>query len=251
MKKKLKKSLALILALAIVTCLMPAAFAANPVYAESVTSSLKDVTLYAGKTANLTVNVTPTNCNQSVIWKTSNSTVAAFGSGTTTPTATSTLTSAGQSTQTVTGIKAGTATITASVNSGAKSTVEYAFNITVSSDSVSSIAITTSNGDANTAISSATLYKGASLQLYALITYVSGTASAGSVKWETSNANIVNRNDGGLITAIDEGTATITARSTVDNTVYKSISVTVSTTLPSPSGKTAANPRWLSAKHLT
>lgn len=226
MKKKLKKSLALILTLAIVTCLMPAAFAADaPVYATGISPTSQNVSIFVGKTTTLTVTVTPSNYDQGVEWETSDAGIVALN-GAALP-----LSSGGQSTQSITGMASGTANVTAKVTKSSGEFYTATFAVTVKEDSVSSVAVTTTVSDIKTSVSSVSLYLNKSLQLHSLTTYASGNTTAdNNVTWEASNPSIVNTTSGGVITANSAGTTTITARSTLNSSVYKSISVTVSST---------------------
>ena len=113
MKGKLKQSLALILTLALVACLMPTAFAVNSVYATGISPNSQSVSLYAGKTTTLTATVTPANYDYGINWATSNSAIVSLEGGATP------LSSGGQSSQTIRGAAVGTATVTAVVTKSA------------------------------------------------------------------------------------------------------------------------------------
>ncbi|HNX99775.1 MAG TPA: S-layer homology domain-containing protein [Oscillospiraceae bacterium] len=225
MKGKLKQSLALILTLALVACLMPTAFAANSVYATGISPNSQSVSLYAGKTTTLTATVTPANYDYGINWATSNSAIVSLEGGATP------LSSGGQSSQTIRGAAVGTATVTAVVTKSATEAYTASFFVTVSADSVSSVAMTTSAGDVKTAVNSANLYLGKSIRLYSLVTYASGSTITDSrVTWSSSAPAIVNMDNAGNLYGLAAGTATVTATSIDNGNIYKSIPVTVSST---------------------
>lgn len=225
MKRKLKKSLALLLTLALIMCLMPAAFAAGAVDATGISPSNQNVSVYVGKDTQLAVYVTPSNYTGTVEWA-----VKSGASYITVPTVLSTAVDAGgKSALTVSGKEAGSAVVTATAGKYTST-----FNITVSKDTVSSIAITTESGNANTQISSANLYPGSSLQLHTITTYASSTTASPTVdydnaKWATSSPAVANVSDTGLVTANGTGSATITATS-ADGSRSATVALTVTST---------------------
>jgi uncharacterized protein YjdB len=222
--KKLKKSLALLLTLALVLSLAPAAFAAD-VAATGISPSSQNVSVYVGKTSTLTAYVTPSDYSGNVDWA-----VKSGGDYVVLPATTSApLEAGGKSTLAISGKAAGTAVITATAGSYVST-----FNVTVNKDYVTSVVITTESGNAKAQINSASIYTGKDLQLYSITTYASNTTASPTVEyntasWTTSNASVANVTAEGKVTANSAGTATITAKSK-DGTQTASVSITVTTT---------------------
>jgi len=149
----------------------------------SITLSSNSLTIKVGASTTITATVKPDNAtDKSVTWTSSDASIASVNNGT------------------ITGIKEGTATITA--NAGDKSatckvTVE-ANTIDVSSITLSATSITLTEGDSQTITA----------------TVKPDDATDKSVTWTSSNASIATVNNG-TIKGIKEGTATITAKAGV------------------------------------
>jgi hypothetical protein len=232
--KKLKKSLALLLTLALVLSLAPAAFAAD-VAANSITADSSTATVYVGNSttknsASLTAIVSPSNYTGNVVWATKDKTIAAFDtSGTEQTTTTLASGSSGKTVATIYGLKAGTTTVIATA--GEKTAV---FTVTVQDNAVSSIIISdTGNADGKDApVSSLYMLPGNTKQLYCIATYASGERAVIDPTWSSSSPKIVNYNDSGIISAVGVGNATVTASvpTGAGSTASSSCAVTVSNT---------------------
>jgi len=146
----------------------------------SITLSANSITLTEGDSQTITVTVKPDDAtDKSVTWTTSNSSIATVSNGT------------------IKGIKEGTATITA--QAGDKSaTCEV--NVNKKVIDVTSISLNKS---------SVSLYVGDTETLTATVSPSDATDK--TVTWNTSDASIVTVSNG-TITAMAEGTATITAK---------------------------------------
>jgi len=152
------------------------------------------LSLDIGKSATLTATITPYNAtNKTVIWTTSNSSVATVSGGK------------------VTAVSTGTVTVTAKSNNGKKATC----NVTVTNPTVAVTGITLNK-------TSATIIKGNSETLTATITPSNATNK--TVTWTTSNSSVATVS-GGKVTAVSAGTATITAKSNNGKTAICQITV--------------------------
>ncbi len=148
--------------------------------ATSVTVDTSSVTLAVGGTTTLTATVLPSTADQSVTWKSSNTSVA-------------TVSSSGK----VTAVAAGTAKITATSGS-----VSGTCAVTVSTSEVKTTSITLSS-------STLSIETGETATLTAT---VKPTSSTQSVTWKSSNTSVAAVSSG-KVTGIAAGTATITATS--------------------------------------
>lgn len=117
----------------------------------------------------------------------------------------------------VTGVAAGTAVITAT--SAFDASVSDSVTVTVSTDSVDAVLSVVIDQ------TSQNLEVGDTLQLTATVTAV-GAASE-EVTWTSDNAAVASVDAAGLVTAVAEGTASITATSVFDATRSDSITITV------------------------
>jgi len=155
------------------------------------------LTLPVGGSETLEATVLPSDADQSVTWKSSNSNVAKVTSG-------------GK----VTGVRAGTATITVTTTDGGKTAK---CTVTVTDDLTLSLSR-----------SSLSLAADASATLTATVK-ADGTAVSGqSVSWSTSNSSVATVSSSGTVTGVRAGTATITAALTSDTSVKDTCTVTVS-----------------------
>ena len=159
--------------------------APSAIMATSVTLNQTEATLTAaGATVQLTATVLPENAsNKSVTWSSSNENVATVSA-----------------TGLVTAVANGTATITATAadGSGKKATCAVTVNIPVPATSV------TLNQTEATLTAA-----GATVQLTA--TVLPENASNKNVTWSSSNESVATVSETGLVTAVANGTATITA----------------------------------------
>ncbi len=133
-----------------------------------------------GATVQLTATVTPSNAtDKTVTWKSSNTNVA-------------TVSSSGL----VTAVGNGTATITVTTKTGSKTaTCNVTVNITPTGVSLNKTSATLTS-------------KGATLQLTATVSPTE--AEDKTVTWKSSNDNVATVSSSGLVTAVGNGTATIT-----------------------------------------
>lgn len=138
------------------------------------------MTIKKGTTRTLTASVFPTNTTDKITWKTSNKKVV-------------TVTAKGK----IKGIKAGTATITATASSGKKATCK----VTVVKSSKKSASIKLNK-------KTLTVNKGAYKQLKATIT----KNSTDKVTWSSSNKKVATVDKNGVVVGVKKGTATITAK---------------------------------------
>ncbi len=178
---------------------------------------MKEISLEEGKTATLVATVTP-NENQAVQWLTSDSKVATVSNGT------------------VTAVKAGTATVTAKVG-----TAEATCKVTVTpkqEQKPAEIAVTGITLDA----ASITLDKGKTRTLTATVA-PANTANK-TVTWTTSDAKVATVSNG-TVTAVDKGTATITAKAG-----DKTAACTVTVNAPQTENKVPAKKVTLSSKKV-
>ena len=163
----------------------------------NITLSSSALTLQEGSASQLTATVTPSDATESVIWSTSNATVASISD-------------AGL----VTAKSVGTATITATAADG--SGVKDSCVVTVTNKPIANITLSSS---------ALSLSEGSTSQLTATVTPSDATNK--SVIWSTSNANVATISDVGLITAISVGTAIITCTAADGSGVKAACTVTV------------------------
>lgn len=162
-----------------------------------VSVSPKSYTLNKGQTTTLTATVSPsTATNKNVTWSSNNTSIA-------------TVDSEGK----VTGIAAGTATITVTTADGGKTDTA---TITVNPTPVSGVSLDQS------AIS---LKVGASQTLVATVT--PEEADNKDVTWSCSPTSVATVDENGKVTAVSEGSATVTVTSNSDSTKSAQCAVTV------------------------
>ncbi|MCI8647278.1 MAG: S8 family serine peptidase [Firmicutes bacterium] len=146
-----------------------------------ITLDKTEANLYTGESVTLTATVSPSNAtDKSVTWSSSNARVATVSSGR------------------VTGVSAGTATVTARTANGKTASCQ----ITVQSKNVEVTKITLNR-------TSATLYAGDTLALTATVS--PENASNRTITWSSDNPSIASVDRAGTVTAVSKGAATITA----------------------------------------
>ncbi len=146
-----------------------------------ITLDKTQASLYTGESVTLTANLSPANAsNKSITWSSSNARVATVSSGR------------------VTGVSAGTATVTARTANGKTASCQ----ITVQSKNVEVTKITLNR-------TSATLYAGDTLALTATVS--PENASNRTITWSSDNPSIASVDRAGTVTAVSKGAATITA----------------------------------------
>ena len=162
-----------------VTVINPASVAVSSVGLNSTSITLKNIRNYK-----LTATVSPSNAsNKTITWTSSNSNVARVDVN-----------------GNVTAVNAGTATITAKSNNGKTTTCKVTV-INPASVAVSSVGLK----------SSTTIVKGKTEKLTATVS--PSNASNKAVTWTSSNSNVARVDANGNVTAVNAGTATITAKS--------------------------------------
>ena len=148
-----------------------------------ITVSNTSVSLMEGTTSKVTATIAPANATDKLVtWTSSNTSVAKVGGGT------------------ITGISPGPATITAKTSNGLTATVK----VTVTENP--NIIKPTGIKIANTTL---TITEGGSGTLTA--TVLPSNATNKSVKWTSSDTSVATVSGSGKVTAVSEGTATITA----------------------------------------
>ncbi len=168
-----------------------------PVLVEKVTINTTSLNLQIGKTAQLTATVSPTTAsNKSVTWKSSNTSIVSVSS-----------------TGLVTAVGNGTATITVTTADGAKT-------------ATCTVTVTTAVTNVTLDKTTLALLTGKTAQLTATVSPTN--ASNKAVTWKSSNTSIANVSSTGLVTAVGNGTATITV-TTADGAKTATCTVTVTT----------------------
>lgn len=185
-----------------------------PVVVSSITLSNNTMTLVEGNTATITATVSPSHAgNKNLNWSSSNTAVA-------------TVNASGN----ITAVSAGTTTIMATAADG--SGVSASCRVTVNARTVPVATITLSATNIELGI-------GGTRGLSATISPSNETNKA--VTWSSSNAAVATVNANGVITAIAEGTAIITATATDGSGVSASCTVTVKPALVSSIRLSATN----------
>ena len=186
------------------TCAVTVTAPAAPIEVESI--SIKEATTIAiGSSETLTVNYTPADANtgKEVTWSSSDATVATVDAN-------------GK----VTGLKAGTATITAT--SKTKSAITASCTVTIKAVSVTGVTITPAT---------ATVKVDGTTTLSYSITPDNATDK--TVSWSSDNESVATVDANGKVSGKSEGTATITVKTTDGNKTATCI-VTVQTGTPLP-----------------
>jgi uncharacterized protein YjdB len=174
------------------------------------------VTLEEGGRTTLTATVAPANAtNKTVTWDSDNKAVATVSNGT------------------VTAVKAGTANITAKAGN-----ITRSCKVTVTAKKPAEIAVTGITLDA----ASITLDKGKTRTLTATVAPANATNK--TVTWTTSDAKVATVSNG-TVTAVDKGTATITAKAG-----DKTAACTVTVNAPQTENKVPAKKVTLSSKKV-
>jgi uncharacterized protein YjdB len=178
---------------------------AAPVLVTSISVSGSSLAMtVGGSTQTLTAAVSPGNAaNKALAWSSSNTAVATVSvSGV------------------VTAVANGSATITATATDG--STVAGSYSTITVTTLVSSVAI----ADASGATSKTLTDRGQTVQLVATVSPVGASNTA--ITWASSNTAVATVSVSGLVTAVDSGSATITATSVEGSKVSNAYSLTVS-----------------------
>ncbi len=183
------------------TCTVTVNTPAAPIPVTAI--ALSDATVAVGSTTTLTVTYTPADANTGKAistWTSSNNAVATVANGV------------------VTGISAGTATITATTEGGKTASCTVTVNV---------VAVTGVSLDKT----SANLQTGGSITLTATVT--PANASNKAITWSSSDPAVATVGNG-VVTAIAAGSTTITAASVADPTKTATCTVTVTAGPPVP-----------------
>jgi uncharacterized protein YjdB len=172
-----------------------------PVAVTGVSVSPTSATVAVNNSTQLTATVTPANAtNKNVSWSSSNSSVASVNAG-----------------GLVTGVAAGTATITVTTQDGNK-TASSSISVTV----IATTGVTVSP-------TSASIFAGQTQQLTATVS--PSNASNKNVTWTSGNTSIATVSSTGLVTAVAPGTAAITVK-TVSGNFTATATITVNNQQP-------------------
>lgn len=183
MKTLLHKSLSLLLTLVLALSLTVPALAVE-VPVTGITLDQTSVTLALGETVTLKATIEPENAtNQTILWSSNQESVA-------------TVSNTGE----ITAVAEGTAAITAQTEDGKWPAI---CTVTVEKDYVTSVAITPAGPE--------NLPVGTTRQLSAAVTYAHNTGDQG-VTWSSTDPTVAMVSSTGLVTAVKEGTAAITAQ---------------------------------------
>jgi uncharacterized protein YjdB len=201
------------------TCSVTVNAPAAPIPVTAISLNKSATTIGIGSSETLTVNYTPADANtgKAVSWSSSNTSIA-------------TVDNSGK----VTGVAAGSATITATSTTDNNITASCA--VTVQAVAVTGVSINPT---------SANLQIGGSTDL--TYTILPANATDKSVSWSSSNTAVANVNNNGHVTAVAAGTATITVTTTDGN---KTASCTVTVSAAVQSGLTIHVPEVYEAKTL-
>ena len=166
----------------------------------SITLNITEKTLEEGETVNLTASVLPANAsNKSLAWTSSDENVATVDAN-----------------GLVTAVKEGTATITAKANDGSNVSVKCTIKVKAPVVLVEGITLNATEQ---------TLTVGETFALTASVTPENATNK--SLAWTSSDENVATVDANGLVTAVKEGTATITAKANDGSNASASCTITV------------------------
>ena len=181
----------------------------------NVTLNQSALALETGASGTLTATIAPTNAtNKAVTWKSSNTSIATVSNGK------------------VKGVKAGTATITATADDGSGKSATCTVTVSDSIIQVTSVTLNKSTLELDT---------GASSTLTATIAPTNATNKA--VTWKSSDTSIATVSNG-KVTAVKAGTATITATADDGSGKSASCTVVVSATVSTPSFDDVSEDAW-------
>ena len=169
---------------------------------ESITLNVTEQTLIEGETLALTANVTPENAtNKTLTWTSSDESVATVDAN-----------------GNVTAVKEGTATITVKATDGSNASASCVVTVKAAVVLVESITLN---------VTEQTLSEGETLALTATVTPENATNK--TLTWSSSDESVATVDANGTVTAIKEGTATITVKATDGSEVSAQCTINVST----------------------
>ena len=170
------------------------------VLVEGITLNATEQTLTVGETFALTASVLPENAtNKSLVWTYSDENVATVDAN-----------------GLVTAVKEGTATITAKANDGSNVSAKCTIKVKAAVVLVEGITLNATEQ---------TLTEGETFALTASVTPENATNK--NLAWTSSDENVATVDANGLVTAVKEGTATITAKANDGSNVSASCTITV------------------------
>ena len=170
------------------------------VLVEGITLNATEQTLTVGETFALTASVLPENAtNKSLVWTSSDENVATVDAN-----------------GLVTAVKEGTATITAKANDGSNVSAKCTIKVKAAVVLVEGITLNATEQ---------TLTEGETFALTASVTPENATNK--NLAWTSSDENVATVDANGLVTAVKEGTATITAKANDGSNVSASCTITV------------------------
>ena len=178
----------------------------NTVHVTGISIDRPSATIKEGETLTLVANITPANAeNKSVTWSSSSEAVATV-----------------DNTGKVTGVKAGSATITATAEDGGmKATCAITVAQWVTGISLNKTSLTLNEGEAETLVP----------------TVSPSNAADKTLKWTTSDSSIAAVDENGKVTAVSKGNATIKAEANDGSGKYATCEVLVKKKLgPLPTG---------------
>ena len=166
----------------------------------SITLNITEKTLEEGETVNLTASVLPANAsNKSLAWTSSDENVATVDAN-----------------GLVTAVKEGTATITAKANDGSNVSAKCTIKVKAPVVLVEGITLNATEQ---------TLTEGETFALTASVTPENATNK--SLAWTSSDENVATVDANGLVSAVKEGTATITVKATDGSNVSTKCTIKV------------------------
>ena len=166
----------------------------------SITLNITEKTLEEGETVNLTASVLPANAsNKSLAWTSSDENVATVDAN-----------------GLVTAVKEGTATITAKANDGSNVSAKCTIKVKAPVVLVEGITLNATEQ---------TLTEGETFALTASVTPENATNK--SLAWTSSDENVATVDANGLVTAVKEGTTTITAKANDGSNASAQCTITV------------------------
>ncbi len=170
----------------------------------SVTITAPSTSVQVGGTLQLSASVSPSSAPQSVFWSSSDSSVATI-----------------DATGKVTGVKAGSVTITAKSAANINVTDSVAITVVTSGGgNVTSVTINDPNPSGPDQVQ-----VGGTINLF--VTVVADPGVSKAVTWSSGDNSLATVDNNGIVTGVAAGTVTITATSAVDNSVSDSINIDV------------------------
>lgn len=176
----------------------------TPIYVKGITLNSNEVEIFEGDQYALKATIAPTNAtNKEVVWTSSNNAVAIVGT-----------------TGKVIGVAEGYAFVTATAKDGSGKTGECLVHVKKKPIKVSSIVVSPASVRVQT---------GATVKLAATILPANATDS--SLSWKSSDTSVATVGKDGLVTAVSDGTVTITATTNDGSNISSSCKITIDPTV--------------------